>query len=241
MACAALESPFSEPALERNWQAYWERGDEHISAKRFPYADCFRQAAVAHDLPETLLLAVARGESNFDPNARSTADALGLMQIRWPNTARHLGIDRQTQLLEPCTNVDAGARYLKELLERYRGDLHRALAAYNYGPSRIPTGGQSLPKGAVWYSGYIYRHLGYVLQGADRPEGTRGVWRITLFSRPYRAAAFVTSMQPRISGIRLDWFRLPQGGFAVVMLYQSLEELVRGKALLSQWGWPTDP
>ena len=85
------------------------------------------------------------------------------MQILWPDTARHLGIYRLSQLYDPCTNIDAGARYLKELLGNYDDNLHLALAAYNYGPSRIAKDGFNIPSGAEWYSGYIYRHLNYVL------------------------------------------------------------------------------
>ena len=116
-----------------------------------------------YDLPETLLLAVARGESDFEPTARSKANAHGVMQILWPTTARHLGIYRLSELYDPCTNIDAGARYLKELVARFDGNLHLALAAYNYGPERISADVANIPKGATWYSGYIYRHLDYVL------------------------------------------------------------------------------
>ncbi len=147
----------------------------------FPYAHCFKRAATAHGLPETLLVAVARGESDFKPRARSKANAYGLMQILWPDTAKHLGLEQLSEVLDPCTNVDAGARYLKELQQRYDGDLNRTLAAYNYGPGRIPVTGGRLPDGAIWYSAYIMRHLDYVLHGGGtrqavtrRGSATRG-------------------------------------------------------------------
>jgi len=152
-AGAKTDAPLDSLALEGRWRTYAAGAAETRPALEFPYAHCFQQAATAHDLPETLLLAVARGESDFQPKARSHANAYGLMQILWPGTAKHLGLERLSELLEPCTNVDAGARYLRELLENYDGNLHRALAAYNYGPSRIPKTGQDLPDGAVWYSG----------------------------------------------------------------------------------------
>ena len=155
-------------AVEARWQAFAATGAQSRPAVVFPYAHCFERAAADHQLPETLLLAVARGESDFKPRARSDANAYGLMQILWPGTAKHLGLNRLSDLLEPCTNVEAGARYLKELLEHYRGNLHRALAAYNYGPSRIPVSGDKLPDGAVWYSAYILRHLDYVLKGGGK-------------------------------------------------------------------------
>jgi len=242
---AKTDASIDAGALEARWQTFSRTAAQTQPALDFPYAHCFKRAAAAQKVPETLLLAVARGESDFKPEARSDANAYGLMQILWPGTAKHLGLNRLSDLLEPCTNVEAGARYLKELLERYQGNLHRALAAYNYGPSRIPVSGGKLPDGAVWYSSYILRHLDYVLHGsrkrprgsAPRPYADQDRLFVIRFARPYRAAAFVESLQPRFGDIRLDWFRRPDEGFDVVMLYASEKELGRGRQLLSDMGF----
>ena len=231
--------------LEVRWQLYADKALQTRSAVEFPYAHCFTRAAAAHGLPETLLLAVARGESDFKPDARSKANAIGLMQILWPGTARHLGLEQMSDVLDPCTNVDAGARYLKELKQRYNGNLHRSLAAYNYGPARIPVSGGRLPDGAVWYSGYIMRHLDYVLNGSRKAPGGAARQRyagqgrlfIIHFSRPYRAAAFVDRLQPGFGNLRLDWFRRTDGGFDVVMLYADETERGRGQQLLERLGF----
>jgi hypothetical protein len=244
-AVARTDAAIDVGALEASWQHFAKTAAQTRPAVEFPYAHCFKRAAAAHDLPETLLLAVARGESDFEPAARSQANAYGLMQILWPGTAKHLGLKRLSELLEPCTNVEAGARYLKELLERYQGNLHRALAAYNYGPSRIPVAGGELPDGAVWYSGYILRHLDYVLNAGGKqpaaappgPYADKDRLFVIRFARPYRAAAFVETLQPRFGDIRLDWFRRPEGGFDVVMLYTSEQQLGRGQQLLSSLGF----
>lgn len=232
-------------ALEVRWQSYASTAQQTRPALDFPYAHCFTRAATAHGLPETLLLAVARGESDFKPDARSTANAIGLMQILWPSTARHLGLEKMSEVLDPCTNVDAGARYLKELQSRYDGNLHRMMAAYNYGPARIPVSGGRLPEGAVWYSAYIMRHLDYVLNGSRKTPGDtvrrryagQGRLFIIHFSRPYRAAAFVDRLQPGFGELRLDWFRRPDGGFDVVMLYADQAERSRGQKLLDRMGF----
>ena len=237
-----------DPVLDRQWQSYLSTDSRSPPALDFPYASCFSAAAAEHDLPETLLLAVARGESDFQPDARSSANAYGLMQILWPGTARQLGIQRLSQLLDPCTNVEAGTRYLREMLDRYRGNLHRALAAYNYGPSRIPVSGGQLPEGAIWYSGYIKRHLDYVLHGngkkrsRSKPSAYQSGDRLFIihFTRPYRAAAFVDSLQPELQDIRLDWFRRPEGGYDVFMLYTSEAELEQGRQLLTATGFTPD-
>jgi len=242
---AKTDASIDAGALAARWQTFSRTAAQTQPALDFPYAHCFKRAAAAQKVPETLLLAVARGESDFKPEARSDANAYGLMQILWPGTAKHLGLNRLSDLLEPCTNVEAGARYLKELLNRYQGNLHRTLAAYNYGPSRIPVSGGKLPDGAVWYSSYILRHLDYVLHGsrkrprgsAPRPYADQDRLFVIRFARPYRAAAFVESLQPRFGDIRLDWFRRPDEGFDVVMLYASEKELGRGRQLLSDMGF----
>ena len=232
-------------ALAVRWQTYAESALQTRPALDFPYAHCFARAAAAHELPETLLLAVARGESDFKPRARSSANAYGLMQILWPGTAKHLGLKQLSEVLDTCTNVDAGARYLKELQQRYDGDLYRKLAAYNYGPARIPVSGGSLPDGAIWYSAYILRHLDYVLNGSSKARSGSARQRyagqgrlfMIYFSRPYRAAAFVDRLQPGFGELRLDWFRLADGGFDVVMLYASETERERGQKLLDKMGF----
>ncbi len=222
-----------DPVAER-WRRFLLSPEAPPKDAGFPYLHCFRQAAAESGLPLSLLLAVARGESNFDHQARSSADALGLMQIRWPGTARHLGITRREALFEPCTNVTAGARYLKELLTRYQGDLHRALAAYNYGPGRIAVDpGRPLPAGARWYSGYIQDHLERILGGGQ----AAGRLLLVRFSRPYRARALVASLRPRLGGVPLDWFRRPDGQFQVVVAWRSDEERRRARALLMQLGF----
>ena len=82
-----------------------------------------------------MLVAVAEVESRFKPDARSQADARGLLQVL-PSTGKSLNLSVDT----PATNVLAGARYLKILLDRYsRTDL--ALAAYNAGPTAVDRAG----------------------------------------------------------------------------------------------------
>ena len=120
-AVVTTASSAKETDYDSAWQAYTTSGAQLEPAYRFPHATCFGAAAIQYDLPETLLLAVARGESDFEATARSRANAHGVMQILWPDTANHLGIHRLSQLYDPCTNIDAGARYLRELLGIYDG------------------------------------------------------------------------------------------------------------------------
>jgi len=84
-----------------------------------------------------LLRSVMRQESGFKACALSTSGAMGLMQIM-PDTADFLGLQDP---YDPAKNVDAGAKYLKMMLDRYQGNLSMALAAYNAGPGRVDKSG----------------------------------------------------------------------------------------------------
>jgi peptidoglycan DL-endopeptidase CwlO len=99
------------------------------------YRSAFMAAARKTDLPLALIVAVGQVESNLRADARSHADAVGLMQVL-PSTAQALGLDAE----EPASNVLAGARYLRLLFDRFRSsDL--ALAAYNAGPTAVHEAG----------------------------------------------------------------------------------------------------
>ncbi len=80
-----------------------------------------------------LIASVIQAESNFNASARSPKGAQGLMQLM-PRTAMRFGVKDPFQ---PEANIDAGARYLRELLLRYDGDVIKTLAAYNAGPERV--------------------------------------------------------------------------------------------------------
>jgi hypothetical protein len=90
-------------------------------------------AAQRHGLDPALVLAVVGVESAFAPNAVSPKGAQGLMQLM-PGTAATLGV---ADAFDPAQNLDAGVRHLRSLVGRYRGDLRRALAAYNAGEGAV--------------------------------------------------------------------------------------------------------
>ncbi len=106
-----------------------------------PYADFVAASARAHGVAPELVASVIAVESNFNPNAVSWKSARGLMQLR-PETAARFGV---TNVFDPAQNIDAGTRYLKELLLRFNGDLALALAAYNAGPERVTQFGAAPP------------------------------------------------------------------------------------------------
>ena len=240
VAASTVQPP---PSLQQRWADFAASPPSLPTRAEFPWRHCFRRAAASYDLPEPLLLAIASGESGFDPAARSAADAVGLMQIRWPQTGHHLGIYREADLYDPCTNVDAGGRYLRELATRFNDDLHLAVAAYNYGPARIA--GDDMPEGARWYSQYIYQHLQQVL-GREHPASSEllhsggppagGHLVLMRFNRPQRARDFIHYLQGQVPGLDLQQQSEVLGQQEVVLLFRDQQERDRALASLEAAG-----
>ena len=96
------------------------------------YAPLVAQLSARYDLSPALIEAVVWQESRWRHNAVSSAGARGLAQLM-PGTARDMGVNAD----DPAANLEGGARYLREQLNRFDGDLEKALAAYNAGPGRV--------------------------------------------------------------------------------------------------------
>ncbi len=100
-----------------------------------PKGDLYAETAKRHGLPSALVRSIVKAESNGNAHAVSPKGAIGLMQLM-PGTAKILGVDPTI----PEQNVDAGTRYLKELLAKYEDkddQVARAVAAYNAGPGAV--------------------------------------------------------------------------------------------------------
>lgn len=103
------------------------------TANHTPFSDLIRAAAERHGVDERLVSSLIAAESKFNPRAVSRKQARGLMQLM-PETAARFAVQN---LFDPAQNIEAGTRYLKELLERYHKDPRLALAAYNAGPESV--------------------------------------------------------------------------------------------------------
>ena len=98
-----------------------------------PYGSEITASAQRNGLDPALLAGLIKQESGFNANARSGAGAQGLTQLM-PGTAAGLGV---TNPLDPGQAIEGGAKYLKQQLDRFGGDVARALAAYNAGPGAV--------------------------------------------------------------------------------------------------------
>jgi soluble lytic murein transglycosylase len=136
------------------------------------YTAIVRGHAEQENLDPALLAAVIEQESKFDPTARSSAGAVGLMQLT-PQTAK--GIAEYTggskfvlsDLTNPEINVRYGAWYLRHLLDRYHGDERTALAAYNAGEENVDR----------WQAQHQGIQFAETRAYVDRVERLKGIYR----------------------------------------------------------------
>lgn len=144
-----------------------------------------QEAATVHGLSPSLIRAVIQTESRFNPLAVSRVGAQGLMQLM-PGTARHVGIENP---FDPRENILGGTKYLSTLLERFKGNTARALAAYNAGPTVV-----ARHRGLPPYretQGYV-RKIQKLVQNTDAEFSlpvTRVVRKASLRTRASRKAA----------------------------------------------------
>ena len=119
----------------------------------------FSAAAEKYGVDVELLKAMAKAESNFNPNATSKSGAMGIMQLM-PATAKGLGV---TDAYDPEQNIMGGAKYIASLLEKYDGNVSYALAAYNAGSGNVAKYGGIPPFEET--QNYVAKILGYLQEG----------------------------------------------------------------------------
>src|SRR6266542_2914914 len=133
IAASAFGQRFTAPEtvrLKQHERVIVIRGIAHIDA---PFSNLISEAARTYGVDPRLMVAIARRESAFNPNAVSRVGACGLMQLM-PATARLLGVN---DIFDVRQNVFGGAQYLRTLLDAFHGDLDLTLAAYNAGPGAV--------------------------------------------------------------------------------------------------------
>ncbi len=145
IALLFLPSRPQEDMLTRHLPTIFQQKQTHSAGINNPDATqllpIIWRAAKDYSLPVSLVAAIVKAESGFNPYAVSRTGAIGLMQLM-PDTARSLGI---RQPYDPIANIYGGVRYFRKLLDRYNGNVHLALAAYNAGPGAVEKYGLRIP------------------------------------------------------------------------------------------------
>lgn len=113
--------------------------------------EIIKKASEKYKIPDELIKAVIKQESNFNEKAVSNKGAMGLMQLM-PDTAKLLNVGNPFDIEE---NIFGGTKYLRDLIDLYNGNLNKALAAYNAGPSRVNNGIPEIPETKNFISSVI--------------------------------------------------------------------------------------
>lgn len=154
---AAAGEPTAPPPFPVRFEEQHPRPDT-------AYGDLIHAAARRHRINPTLVAAVIRAESAFDPRAVSNKGARGLMQLM-PATGQRFGL-RTVELYDPAKNIDAGVRYLRFLADRFGDDLAKILAGYNAGEGAVERHGGVPPyRETRAYIRRIYGFLGLAAGG----------------------------------------------------------------------------
>jgi hypothetical protein len=130
---------FADDVVAFEPEELFEPVEEPLNDKT-PFKKVIRTAADRYGVDADLIHCVIAIESNFDPKAVSSKNARGLMQLM-PQTAASFGVK---DVFDPEQNINAGTKYLRQLLDRYH-NLTLALAAYNAGPERVDQYGRRIP------------------------------------------------------------------------------------------------
>lgn len=184
---STLESMLSQylaVLIEETWNGSqivgfngYDISGDYGSSLTSTYDDYFALASATYQVPEALLKAMGKAESDFNPNAVSSAGAMGIMQLM-PGTATNLGV---TDPFDPKQNIMGGAKYMAELLRTfgaYPNGLKLAIAAYNAGPEAVKRAGYKIPQNGETPA-YVNKVMNYLtvsdeetpMPGEGKPPG----------------------------------------------------------------------
>jgi soluble lytic murein transglycosylase len=146
---------------------YRKKTDTHRNRFSNNYQSIISKNATKYRVDAYLIKAIIETESSFNERAVSRKGAVGLMQLM-PETAMLMGAKRP---FEPSQNIEAGTKYFKYLMRRFKGDLRLALAAYNAGPAAVEKYGSVPPFGET------RRYVNKVFDSYMRKKEAYGITR----------------------------------------------------------------
>lgn len=161
---AQTANPVASTAPREKEAAFSPPPEAEIKLKSGEIESYINKASEQFGVSPHLIKAVIQTESNFNHQAVSPAGAQGLMQLM-PATAKELGVDNP---FDPEQNVMGGTRYLKSLLDRYDGDLDKALAAYNWGMGNLERNPDRLPAETRNYQSKVKIFLAQMTENNSR-------------------------------------------------------------------------
>lgn len=195
--------------ISGKWAAFAKDPSVYDVNGNYPYMESFKKYSEDFKIPLLMLLSVARGESNFDPNAIGRAKngkpiAYGIMQINYATTAQELGYGKgespEVLMQDTDRNIKAGAKYLRKMLDKFNDDYYLAVSAYNWGPGNVERG--TYKDG---YAKYIFRHLQKVSEQLYDPKVKYCVIReFTFFDT---AVDMLPRFSSAVPGIKLEIFK----------------------------------
>lgn len=137
-----LVNAYTVDMLDNDSKLYSVSNDNRLDnyrdkSENFPtkYDDIIKEASDKYSVPEPLIKALIKQESNYNSEAVSHKGAVGLMQLM-PTTAAELGMS-EDKLTDPYSNIMTGTKYLSQMLNRYEGRIDLGLSAYNAGPTLV--------------------------------------------------------------------------------------------------------
>lgn len=176
-----------------------------LTNKETRYDEFISEAAKANQLPEALIRAVIKQESNFNPNAKSGVGAQGLMQMM-PGTAADMGVKDP---FDPRQNIMGGSKYLKKLSDRWGGDMTKTIASYNAGPGNVQKYGGTPP----------FKETQRYVKGVTRNFENYSAMGSSSDALPEKQS--VSSPAPA------GWLPLPEGGGNMSRTTESLNESIQ--------------
>ena len=223
-ATRAAISP--DPGISRSLNRLFEKAP---AVSGFPYEKELAGAAERYHLPLPFVLAVARGESFFDPTAVSARGAVGIMQLM-PETAADYDLE-PGDLTNPEKNIDAGVHLLANLYQQLQ-DPYLTLAAYYCGCGGVDRENFSLRPDCDEYVRYINTHLQKIIAQGTRDESIpsrKSFFVLTAFDNFLDAKQFIDLLASRTTALELELLRKETGKRSSNPYHYRYQILVSGK------------